>query len=112
MHTRHPSLELVATFAGEHQVRVRVDEARDDGGPPRVEYLIGVGRRVALTDPEHLLLVNDHRRVDEATEAALVTEGGVVGGELADVGDEAGGHQRSRMGTRSPVFSAVASALS
>ena len=81
----HPRGELVAAVAREHEVRVRVDEARDHAPPLRVDPLVRRGAR-ALDGGDEAVL--DHQRgVAEEPERALA-EGLVVGDEQPDVVDD------------------------
>ncbi len=70
---RHPRGELVAAVAREHEVRVRVDEARDHAPPLRVDPLVG-GRARALDGGDEAVL--DHHRG--------VADGGRAGPRRAD----------------------------
>ena len=108
----HACFELIGAFAGEDEVRVRVDEAGDDGRVLRVDQLVG-GRRVArsLRPTGHTVIVDHHRGVVESTDGP-VAERRIVRRQFTDVRDDASGHHPSRIGMRTPRSSAVCSAIS
>jgi hypothetical protein len=82
----HPRGELVAAVAREHEVRVRVDEARDHA-PPSASMRSSAARPRARRRDEAVL---DHQRgvADEAERA--LAERLVVGDEQPDVVDDDG----------------------
>ena len=88
----HSGDELGASVAGEDQMRVGVDEARDQR-PPRSTCRSAGGRRVRGSDPGDPLLVHDDRR--SALDAQAVRTGAVARDELADAGDEGAAHGSS-----------------
>jgi hypothetical protein len=89
----HPGGELVAAVAGEYEVRVAVDEARDDAAAARVDAPVA-GRARAL-DRRHAPVLDHQRGVADDPERA-VAERGLVGDEHADVVDDQRGHSASR----------------
>ena len=66
---RHPRGELVPAVAREHEVRVRVDEARDHAAARRVDPL--VGRGAGALDRGDAAVVDDERGVADEAERAL-----------------------------------------
>jgi hypothetical protein len=93
-------------------VGVRVNEAGNDRRAHGVERLVRVGRVGARTDPEHLIVIDHECGVVQSAERGLVAECGIVGRQFTDVDNDECAHAPSRMGTRSPVASAVSSAMS
>ena len=86
---RHARGELVAALAGEDEVRVAVDEARDDAAPARVDARVRAGARPAALDRRDALAVEHERRVAHGPEL------GVVRDEQADVVDRERAHGAS-----------------
>ncbi len=93
-------------------MRVRVDETGNHRRTTGVDRLVGVRRLGVRTHPEHLLVVDNEGSVVQSAETRLITECGIVGRQLTDIGDDECAHGPSRMGIRSPVASAVSSAMS
>ena len=96
----HASLELVGAVAREHHVRMGVDPARQHGPPIRVEALVGSRCLSRSADPRDAVALDDDSRVANASEVAgCGTALFVVGGQLADAGDEQRSHHCLRIGT-------------
>ena len=70
-----------------------VDEPGDDGPAAGVDLLVGRGCSVGRADPGHGRAVDDESRVDDDPEQVVGV--GVVGDQLADVGDDRGAHAQT-----------------
>ena len=92
----HARRELVAAIAGEHEMRVAVDETRDHAASPGVDAF--VGGRARRLDGADALAVDHHRRVAADPERP-VAERRVVGDEQPDVVDRRC-HATARSSTR------------
>jgi len=91
----HAGGELLGPVAGEHQMRVGVDEAGEDGSALGVDSIIGHGS--CRTDRKHTIIVEDDRRILDDSERTSA-ERRIVGDETADVvdhGGTTGGHSKS-----------------
>ena len=91
---RHPRRELLDTVAGEDDVGVRVNEARDHAPACRVEDLVGSGRSPRRSDPGHGAVVDHEVDVAERAQHAPA-ELGPVGHEQPDPADEQRACRRS-----------------
>ena len=86
---RHPRGELLGAVAGEHQVRVAVDEAGDHAAAAGVDPLVGGrARRLDRRDPPAL----DHERGVADNAERPVPERRIVRDEQADVVDDQRAH--------------------
>ena len=119
--TAHARLELVGAVAGEHQVRVTVDEPRDDGPPSGIHHVdiaLGAvaGACVAPADPRDAAVLDEKIGVADQTGrvVGVIAQSRGVGGELADVREQhAGAHApASIIGTVSPRSRATSRARS
>ena len=87
----HPGGELRRPVAGEDQVGVGVHEPGDHGAAAGVDVGVGVRGLGRRADPGDRGAVEDDRGVGDDAEAVVAGRaGGVVGDQLADVGDEGG----------------------
>ena len=119
--TAHARLELVGAVAGEHQVRVTVDEPRDDGPPSGIHHVdiaLGAvaGARIAAADPGDAAVLDEKIGVADQTGrvVGVIAQSRGVGGELADIREQdAGAHApASIIGTVSPRSRATSRARS
>ena len=114
----HARGELGRAVAREDEVRVAVDEARDDAATRRVDARVGRGRASGCADPRDASVVDDERGVVKHSERRSVAQRRFACHELGDVGDERGGHwpapapSPSRIGIRTPRSSATSTARS
>ncbi len=88
----HPGRELLRAVAGEDQVAVAVHEAGQHRPAARVDHLVGGGRLGGRADPGDPAALDDQRRVGPSAPSRSRSALGVVGDELADVGDQRRGH--------------------
>ncbi len=88
--TGHPGGEFVGSITGEHEVRVAVDEARDDAASGGVDAFVGRRCR-ARTDIDDAVAVEHDVRVADDTGTSGFPDG-VIGDEHADPLDDGGGH--------------------
>src|SRR5690606_10392079 len=87
---RHAGRELVGSVAGEHEMRVAVDEPRDHASACRVEARVGV-KLAGGADGQYPPIVDDERGLASGAERA-VAKGRVVGDEHTDVVDDDRAH--------------------
>ncbi len=85
---RHAGVELLRPVAREDEVGVGVDEARDDRPATCVDPIVSGGCFALITGPHDAVAFDDDGRVLDQSEGGFVTEGGVVGDQGGDVGDE------------------------
>ncbi len=90
----HAGRELLAAVPGEHQVRVRVDEAGQHGPAADVDLAVSGRRLRRRTHPRDIAVLDDDRRV--VLDAEPVGGAVVTGDELPDGGDDDAAHWCSR----------------
>jgi hypothetical protein len=90
----HARGELVGAVAGEHQVRVAVDESGHHGAATRVDVAVADGL-AGVCQLGHEPALEDQCGARADAEHA-VAQLGVAGDELADVVDDESGHRSTR----------------
>ena len=82
----------LAAVPGEDQVGVRVDEPGYDRAPLDVDPVVRGGARGRRAQPDDVPVLDDDRGTPAHAQAVRL-RGAVTGDQLADVGDQGGGHQ-------------------
>ena len=97
-----PGGELGRAVPGEDEVRVRVDETRDNRAPADVPTLVCLRCLRRRTDPRNEPVLHDDRSVAQAAQKLRVVgtvQKLVVGDQLGDAVDQGRGHERSQRGS-------------
>ena len=100
---RHARRELLGAVAGEDQVGVGVDEARQDGPPVDVQAAVGLWCLAGIADPGDPAALGDEGCV--MPDAEEVGGQAVAGDELADPRDQGAAHERPRTWSRASTSS-------